>query len=295
MPNHPWRHQYQPDVIIGHMAKGLEIPEDGWNRREFARQGRLLIRAIDRLAKITQRKAAPYVAKIARELFRLQLNEVIRRATSRSRSNRSAKHSGTLIELIFPGDGDIWTQALNEVFAEANLDAVAKLQPPIESVMSDGYQGTEILLGMEDSNRREVARAIARDSREIAGRIVGINDTTLDQFDRHIRGAIEEGLTVTETADKLRVEMDDIFRGRVNTIVRTELNNAWTQGSVRAFQESESVTHVSVIGCEAREPNSPTYKGQSTCNIEDVPVADADKLEFHPNHTGTLIPSRFRE
>ena len=49
------------------------------------------------------------------------------------------------------------------------------------------------------------------------------------------------------------------------------------------------------IGCEAREAGSPTYRGESTCNIEDVPVSDADKLRFHPNHTGTMVPSKFRE
>ena len=54
------------------------------------------------------------------------------------------------------------------------------------------------------------------------------------------------------------------------------------------------ITHVSVIGCEAREPGSPQYRGESTCNIQDVPINDADKLEFHPNHTGTIVPSRFR-
>ena len=82
---------------------------------------------------------------------------------------------------------------------------------------------------------------------------------------------------------------------RINTIARTETNNAWTRGSVASFQESTTLSHVSVIGCEAREPNSPQYRGESTCNVQDVPVEDAGLLDFHPNHTGTIVPSRFRE
>jgi hypothetical protein len=44
-------------------------------------------------------------------------------------------------------------------------------------------------------------------------------------------------ITVTETARRLRETLPRFNRWRVNTIARTELNNAWTRGSVISFQE----------------------------------------------------------
>jgi len=136
---------------------------------------------------------------------------------------------------------------------------------------------------------------LAREARDIAQRITGINDTTRKQFERAIQNAIGQGMTVTETAQFLVDKFPDMAESRIRTIARTELNGAYAKGSVASYLQSDVVAHVSVIGCEAREPGSPTYRGESTCNIQDVPVVDADNLQFHPNHTGTIVPSGFRE
>ena len=55
---------------------------------------------------------------------------------------------------------------------------------------------------------------------------------------------------------------------------------------------------VSVIGCEAREPNSPKFDGESTCNFADLEIERLDEflaVGFHPNHTGVLVPSGFKD
>jgi hypothetical protein len=118
-----------------------------------------------------------------------------------------------------------------------------------------------------------------------------------------IRSSIADGHTVAETAKVLEERMPKIAAARIRTIARTETMMAWTEGSIASLQQSGVVTHVSVIGCESREEGSwgrPSfqqfmYRGEGTCNIQDVPIADAHLLNFHPNHTGSVVPSRFKE
>jgi hypothetical protein len=82
---------------------------------------------------------------------------------------------------------------------------------------------------------------------------------------------------------------------RLTTIARTEGGRAVDEGMKEAFKQSEIITHCSVVGCMAVEPNIPTYNGVPTCNIEDVPVVDVDDVEFHINHTGAWVASKFVE
>lgn len=289
-PDHPWRLPIPPRALIGLVAKGLKLPADGWSAREFALKGRLLLTTIGRIAQLTQRKAMPHLARKIRSLMKWQLDDVIRRA--RLQFGKSTRPES--IEVLFPeAHADLWLQALNEVFAEAGIEATAELVPPIQSVMAQGYSRISAMLVQPEAGSASVD--IARQVQGIASRIVGINRTTRDMFARDIRQAIEDGLTVAETAERLRQRFSQWAPARINTIARTELQNAWTQGAVRSLQESDVVTHVSVIGCQAREPGAPTYRGQPTCNIQDVPVQDAHLLEFHLNHTGTMVPTGFRE
>jgi hypothetical protein len=295
--NEPWRINLPLAVILKAIAPKLDVPKGGWDAQEFAAQGRILILAIDRLAKITQRKAIPVVARKAMELFRHQLEQVIRRVHGRL-GIRSAKAEAVTISL--PQHESMWMRALEEVFAEQDVEIVTELVPPVQSVMAQAYNRVSVLLGHEAD--AVVNQRIARQARELASQIVQINDTTRRIFQREIIQSIKDGLSVSQTAERLRELLPKFERGRISTIARTETNSAWTQGSVAAFQQSDTLTHVSVIGCESRERerwNSPSYqqfmwRGESTCNIQDVPILDADKLRFHPNHTGTLVPSRFR-
>ncbi len=283
----PWRLPFATHTLVEIVGKGLEIPKDGWTSAEFARQGSLLLRTMHRMAQLTQRKAIPHVQATAKKIMRQQMRKVVERVTGR------APAKSTFLDIIMPQHEGLWMQALDEVFRETGIQATMEIMPPVQSVMGRAYSATNVLLGQDDSitgNQR-----LAREAREIAQRITGINNTTRSQFERVIRNSIDEGLTVTETAQILTEEFPEMANARTGTIARTELNNAYTKGSVASYQESSTVTYVSVIGCEAREPKGPTYRGEPTCNIEDVPVVDSDKLEFHPNHTGTVIPSRFRD
>jgi hypothetical protein len=294
----PWKHPLPWRVIRKAIAPGLRVPARGWTAQEFAAQGRLLLIAMVRLSRITAKKAEPYIRQTAGRIFERQLEEIIRRAETRA-GVRSIK-AEERVEIIIAGHEALWARALEEVLAEQGAAVVAELVPPIQSVMGQGYNRVSALMGQEVThagNQRIAHRAL-----QVAQRIVRVNDTTRHLIERQVRQSIKDGLTVTETAARLRETVPAMQRARVNTIARTETQNAFTEGAVTSFQESETLTHVSVIGCESREKDrwdSPSYqqfmyRGESTCNIQDVPAMDADKLKFHPNHTGTLVPSRFR-
>jgi len=273
--------------------KGFEVPKGGWTAQAFAVHGYALLRTMIRAAQITQRRAAPIVARSAMKVFKEQLEKIISRVYGKASEAPGVKDGS--VDLFFPQHEGLWAQAIDDVLKETLLKVVVEVVPPVQSVMAQGYSKVGILLGQEsdpDMNPR-----IAREARDVALRIVRINNTTRNQMATIVRNSIAEGLTVSETAQVMREEMPKRFANRVLTIARTELNNSWTQGAAIQFQNSSVVTHVSVIGCQAREPKSPQFRGESTCNIQDVPIHEIDELMevgWHINHTGTLVPSRFR-
>jgi hypothetical protein len=275
-------------------GKGLHIPPEGWNAQNFRTHGGPMIVALARLAKLTQRKIAPEVARAMVAIFKRQLHDVIERV-SRHRS-APAPHRKASLLLGLDAFEPIWLQAIDEVFKDANPEVTAEMTPPIQSVMAQAYSRVGILLGQESD--QSVNDQIARDARLIAQRVTSVNQTTRDQIEKEVRDSISQGLSVSETATRLEQRMPGIFGNRALTIARTELNTAWSQGAARSFKQSTSLTHISVIGCEAREPGSPHYQGQSTCNYPDLPVGEMDEflaVGFHPNHTGNMVPSRFRD
>ena len=282
-------------------------PEGGWDADSFRRDGVQLIKGLTRLAKVVQRTAGAALARVLRRIMVAQVEEAIRRGEPRVlrvARLRGAEVEGTKVMevlLSVATDEDIWAKALDEVLRETGLEFALEVVPPIQSAAVQGLAKTSLAIGSDVSHvtesftKAEVTR--------IGRRIVGINETTRTKFRQIIRGAIKEKLTVPETAKRLRQKMVGFTRNRINTIARTEVQSAWTRGAVQSMQASEVITHVSVIGCESREEKlwgKPSYqqfmyRGESTCNIENVPVGEANLLNFHPNHTGVVVPSRFRD
>ncbi len=281
--------------------KSLVIPPGGWHAHSFAVHGAAMVKATHRAAQITQRRAIPVVARAAVKIFDRQLEKVIS-IMERHHGRRSVKvgfelNPPSFVDVAFPNDGALWLEALQEVFSETgNAALTAELMPPIQSVMAQGYSKTNLLLGQEAA--ADVKAMVARRSQAIAQKITKINETTRKEFVRVISESVDSGATVYETVKALRAELPQINASRQLTIARTELSNAWTQGSATAYKESDTLAAVSVIGCQDREgPPSPQWKGESTCNYEDLPVTDLDAfldVGFHPNHTGVLTPSRFK-
>lgn len=138
------------------------------------------------------------------------------------------------------------------------------------------------------------------ENRALAGRVdllrrtaPRINDTTKAKLKEILDAGISEGLTQGNLAQRIQEGLSMYNSARPVMIARNELAQAYRQGNRQAMLDSNIITHISVIGCMDQETGAPTYNGQCTCNITDVPIGDADKLEYHVNHTGAEVPSRF--
>jgi hypothetical protein len=270
----------------------LVIPEGGWNRTTFAQHGAALIATQHRVAKLVQRKSAAIVARIAKRFYDGQLERII----DKGLSNHGVSTGKSFVTFDVVQNERLWLNAISEVLAESGLEIKLELHPTIQSTAGQGYSRTNILLG--ESDTAEARRNLATKIEGIADKVVSVNETTRKRIEKRVKESVSKGDTVTETAQLLRREIPPINSGRALTVARTEMSNAWNAGSVEAFQNCEKLTHVSVIGCEYREWDAAPqffYNDEPTCNIEDVPVEDCGELEFHPNHTGVMVASKFKD
>ena len=273
-----------------------------WTNVRFQTKGASLVRG---LVRVSRAVIAPAVRELSRRtatLIRGQVNSVVREAMLHVHPEKAV-----VIDIVDAANAGIWRRAIEDVLKRAGIQAVVELTPPVQSVMSQGYSKTSIILGHEggDPDRAVVFR---QESAEIARRIMGLNDTTKDRVNGMIDQAIREEWSHGELAQRISEAAPDMASGRAMTIARTELNRAWARGSIEAMAEGGEVTHISVIGCQSREPeswNKDHYQEfmfdadgrspESTCNISDVPIRFADQLVWHPNHTGACVPSRFAD
>jgi hypothetical protein len=294
-----WRLGVSARAAVSLSFKGVSPPAGGWTAQTFAAHGHALITGFVRLSKAVQRKAMPVLAQTAHRMLMKRVNAV----RDLAMRHEVARRKGYAVAVEVQQAADVWRDAIQSVFDERNIDAVVDLIPPIQSVMAQGYSKTGSMLGLNLPN--DGSNFIVNRTRKYAARFAGMDATTSSQFRDSITAALNtEGVkTPFELSQWVYQRMEGFSRNRALTIGRTESMNAWNEGSVAALQQSETLTHVSVIGCESREQEAlgrPSYqqfmyRGESTCNIEDVPIADADKLNFHPNHTGVVVPSAFRD
>ena len=277
----PW----QAALIILHGG----LPVGGakqWTRSRFARDGARLVRSIWNTQATILRTVVPKFARTARSVMDNQIEAIVRRVTGRKSLGGTSVDEMTMI----------WLTAADTVIEEMRHETDLRLEPEIESVHRAGWDATTSLLSGEP---KEWPGMTTKDIARLARLITGIDRTTKQQVRNVILRLVrEEGATTGGVADGIMEVMGGISRSRAMTIARTEMGTALTAENAHVFANSGLVTHVSVIGCQEREPNSPHYRGESTCNIQDVPIAELDALMevgWHPNHTGTLVPSGFAE
>ena len=69
-------------------------------------------------------------------------------------------------------------------------------------------------------------------------------------------------------------------------IARTESARALDQGNVQVYKNL-GVQLCDVIGCE----DESIMAGQTYgCNSTNIPLEEAELIEFHPNHKGAIVP-----
>jgi hypothetical protein len=139
----------------------------------------------------------------------------------------------------------------------------------------------------------EVNAAIHQRAQRMAEQVTRINETTRRRLVDALKRGMADGQTIPEIVKSVRASVPEIHESRIPNIVRTEIGRAIDEGTKEALKRSKTVTHVSVVGCVGREPNSPQIDGQSTCNFQDLAIERIELLVFHPQHTGCITPSRY--
>jgi hypothetical protein len=291
----PRRFPRAPSALI-ECIKGSQVPEGGWTQQTFnTPNGQRLVSDF----MVAQRVAVSggmrvLVPKLSR-FFRQQGEAIITLFTRLYHNHVGARKEATYeVDIPVGVHGSLWASAIDQVLREQGLEFESIMTSSIQSTADTARNSTLGLLGVGRS-----AMGQARNNQRVRGmaaKVTAINETTRARLHKELeKGIFKDDLTVADMVKRLRKKFPEIAAGRIPTIARTEMGRAADEGRKQGLKESGVVKFVSVVGCEAREPGSPTYRGESTCNIENVPIGDVDQLDFHINHTGTIIASAFQE
>jgi hypothetical protein len=129
---------------------------------------------------------------------------------------------------------------------------------------------------------------------KLALRVVDVNAKTRRDIADVVTQAQVDGITLNETADRLRGLYQETYRGRSMTIARTESMVSYGEASVLGYRSTGVVDRVKVLD----NPNHTDAYGASdglTCATRDGIVVPLDEgmshiYADHPNGSATLAP-----
>jgi len=134
----------------------------------------------------------------------------------------------------------------------------------------------------------------------LASKVTHVSETTRTKLREVLDDGIRRGLSPTAIADGaidqgyfgIRGVFDAHWKHgrfaqhRSQLIARTESARAMDQSNVAVYK-GLGVQVCDVIGCE----DSSIWPGQKYgCNSQNIPIDESDKIQFHPNHTGMVVP-----
>lgn len=312
--------------------KSSKVPVGGWTQQSFQQNGKALLRDILAARKLALRDNVPKLTKALIAMFEQEQEAVLVSFIGMIRKHHSKTIGSDLVnvvlELLVPdGSEGLWEAALNAVFSEGGVHGriLNVFRPSYQSTMTQIVDKTiSVLVPKEDPadplvpvaysddplthvdvvpdlptrrvtrlSKKEMDKVITRKADKLCMKVTRISATTRRRMQKFFDDNIKAGTTVKEMIEKMKLEFPKVTKDRAARIVRNELSLAANAAQILSFKESRTVTHCSVIGCQAIEDNSPEYKGFHTCNIRNVPVADLEEVEFHIGHTGSWVPSGF--
>ena len=270
---------------------GFKANKPVWTQETFEKHGTGLIRNFIRVQRNWKRKNSARMAKFWGRLFRRQINLLVAYVEGATKGNYGYDVKNAF-DMMHGDSGAAWDVGLESVFnQDTESFTVLGNNGEIQKAVSQGvYRETSKLLGNELTKRGQYE--LDYRNNQLASKVTQVNGTTRKILKQTIVKSLDNGDSVSTTIKKVRETLPRMNR-RIPTIVRTEMGRAADEGVKQSMKESETVTHCSVMGCEKEEPLF-TYRGDSTCNVSDVPIADVDSIEFHINHTGAWFPSKFK-
>lgn len=287
-------HRLSSNQLFCHGTKST-VPEGGWNSETFATaNGVALLRDLVRVRRVAMDRSMRSLSEFLKDRYLRMIDSLILSVfEAKERMGHRTDKGTKAAEFRFdPGsDPILWANALTRELAAMEVDLVIEMPPRYQSVATEVYGKVGILLGSRTT--LQARQQILAGVRDLARKVTGIDETTQRRLALVIERGLANGDPVNLVARAIRDRFPSIMGYRIPTIARTEMGRAVDLGSSLAMQNSGVVLAVDVVGCQAIEPNIPTYNGVPTCNITKVPVRDASKLEFHINHTGCIVPSQF--
>lgn len=280
-----------PSALFRRYRKS-KVPEGGWDAKSFEEEADRLLQDISNVINMAKVRGTRALSDTLFQLMQLQYLEVINSAMDVY--GRSYSVAETTVSEQGPGRNyllALWLLAMEQALKTSSIQIALVATPVVQSVVQDVYVKIMTLLGVS-ANKVQVTLMTNR-AKAIAQSLESITQTTTDKMSSVIEASVLAGASMQGIVEALRNKMTSIVSGRVNTIVRTEMGRAADEAAMSAYTDSKAVSHVSVVGCQAIEAGIPSFAGVPTCNIQNVPVAQARRLRFHPNHTGIIVPSAF--
>jgi hypothetical protein len=270
--------------------RSSKAPVGGWTQERFlTANGSNLLTDLIRVQKLARRESYPKLTKGLLDLFNEEIDEFL---SELEKPQTKARKPDLVVDL--PDNiAKLVQAALQKTFSKQRVRArvVRRVRPAVQTAMDHTYRKSVVLLGGKPTDRN--LNRLRASADKLCNKVTRISRTTKYRLRRELRTAMADNLTLAETVKRVRDRFHSIAAYRVPTIVRTEIGRAMDAATIQALRDQGNVTHISVIGCEAIEPGIPTYRGIPTCNIRNVPIEDAHLLEFHINHTGTIVPTGF--
>lgn len=285
------------------------VPAEGWKTPMMkGRNGKALA---NDLIKFQRQVRARSVQRIS-VLMGKRMRRIIQKVVTKGRKQVSERgQSGwTYGKKDYEQEKEIWLNTIADVMDEEDTELQDELFLEYQATAKEVAGGFSKLLGF--ALLGTLVRSLIRAAKDIAKIVSRINRTTTKQLEGVVSSTLVANQAPAETGDEVDTLITPVTQGlsvatqleergqnlltsRVATISRTESTTIVNSAASSCLVESGRVLTVQVVGCEAIEPNIPEYNGVPTCNITGVPVEDADKLEFHPNHTGYIVPETFSD
>ena len=275
------------------------VPEGGWTDESFVGQdAEDLIEDFINLRRIALVRGIRTLAPALQRWFNAGTERIISQAMDGWRRLYGvplAASAGAKQDVIVNVEAheDMWAAAIEQELRLANTEVQVITNATVTSVSDEVFNKVGIAIGYDPTpedlrlHRGRIANRVSQVTR--------INETTRTRLRNAIGNSIRRGDPPGAVADKLRKRMPEINSNRAMTIARTELGQGADEATLLVMQQSGVVTHVSVIGCDTIDsPPAPHFDGMPTCNIRNVPIEREAELTFHPNHTGSIVPSGFR-
>jgi hypothetical protein len=174
------------------------------------------------------------------------------------------------IKVMLP---DIFDNETEDSFMGDNIQAI------YSTVTPDALENMTQAMGIKPNKLSDTVNLFGRDNAP------KVNDTTKQALEDYLKEAIDNNLTLNDTA----AGMEDMFEfspARSEMISRTEITRALDKANTDFMKNSGVVKTYMVVGCEDNETD---------CNATDIDPDELDSLDFHPNHTGVIVPQDYNE